>query len=42
MKWDMDTDTTTNGAAEGWEGDLNPLDDDDERQAIFAALDSFR
>lgn len=30
------------GNAPGWGGELNPLDDPEERQHLFSVLDSFR
>ena len=38
----METDERTGFGTGGWAGDLNPLDDAEERAVIFAVLDSFR
>ncbi len=32
----------TDASSDGWDGDRNPLDDPDERQVLYAALDSYR
>ena len=37
-----DDDAETEVSSSGWDNEHNPLDDPDERQVLFAALDSYR
>ena len=38
----LEENAVTNAGSSGWNGEHNPLDNPDEREVLFAALDSYR